>query len=780
MKDRQTMFSRLYQHYLVHAPFRNKLMALTLAVTGFSLVSASLGLMLVQYVNQRETSNQRFTHMIGGLGFFLAGSLAKDDALAVREANEGAVSVPEILWQNVYGRDGRLLAQYYNRNITQQQRLVADDARKPRQSSHLSHTFHGLDVHGSFASFEQRIYLKGQQVGRVSVGYRYHAISEVLLEMLPMASVIWAVCMAMAVLMTSRMRRTAFKPLEALQAAMQKVRVSGDLDARVAVTGDPDFDGFITSYNSMLDTLAAQNNRLSAAMRDLGDARDASEAANVAKSEFLANMSHELRTPLNAIIGYGEVLRDDLARAGMTRSLEDVGWICSSSQQLLELINSLLDLSKIEAGKMELDIHSFDAAKLMAEVEALLMPLAAKQGNQLAVVCDGELDTVVGDSTKLRQCLLNLGSNACKFTKGGFVELRARADADDLVLTISDTGIGMSESEIARLFQPFTQSDSSTTRRYGGTGLGLALVARFCQMMRGEVNVSSEPGFGSIFTIRLPRDQSKLPATKWAEPQVALAPRSENLPVSMRARGEKPLAMIVEDEPSGVELLRRMLQRQGYEVVVANDGQAALDLARHRLPDIVLLDLGLPGLDGWSVLEALGVDEVTRHIPVIIISADDRRRISLAKGASDHLVKPVKGEELEAILQLYAARRSGQILLVEDDEAIGALYEKGLVQAGFCVKRVTGGFEAEALLDSEHFALIITDLKMPMGDGFGLLRKLAMMPEGKHPPVMVMTGQPLNALERDILAQRSCSILPKAGLSPRNLVFSVSEMLDAA
>jgi DNA-binding response OmpR family regulator len=259
-----------------------------------------------------------------------------------------------------------------------------------------------------------------------------------------------------------------------------------------------------------------------------------------------------------------------------------------------------------------------------------------------------------------------------------------------------------------------------------------------------------------------------------------VAPLPEPVPSAPRSAREKPLALIIEDEPSGVELLRRMLDRGGYEVLVANDGQSGLAMARQHIPDLVLLDIALPKLDGWSVLDALGADESTRTIPVIVISVDDRKRISLEKGASDHLVKPVRSEELEAILQLYAARHKGQILLVEDDEATGRLYENALLQAGFDVTRASGVTQAKALIDSNSYSLVLTDLRMPDGDGFALIRKLAALPEGQQPPVLVVTGQPLDSHERSILISRSCSILPKAGLSPRNLVFRVSEVLDAA
>jgi DNA-binding response OmpR family regulator len=459
-----------------------------------------------------------------------------------------------------------------------------------------------------------------------------------------------------------------------------------------------------------------------------------------------------------------------LGKAGLTRSLEDVGWIWSSSYQLLELINSLLDLSKIEAGHMELDIHSFSLPSLMAETEALLTPLAKRGNNTLSVHVDPALDTINGDSTKLRQCLLNLGSNACKFTKDGFVELHARAEGNTLVLEVSDTGIGLSEETIAKLFKPFVQSDSSTTRNYGGTGLGLALVDRFGKMMGGNVSVVSEPGYGSVFALHVPLDMG--------EPARQSAPQSQK-PVQKTQRSQ-PLALVVEDEPSSLELLRRMLERNGYDVMQASDGHTALEMALDALPDVILLDITLPRLDGWAVLDQMAQDPQLAAIPTIVISVDDRKRISLEKGASDHLVKPVKVDELEDILRLYSIPHAGRILLVEDDDATANLYKSGLEQAGYVVERTDNAHIGLERARNGSFGLVIADLHLPDSDAFAMIEAIADITTPARLPVLIITGRSLTPEKRQELEAHSQAIVLKSGLSPRMLVANVQEMLRAA
>jgi signal transduction histidine kinase len=326
------------------APFRTKLTAMTLCVTGMALLFSVLGLILVQYVGDQQTARSHYRQLAGVLAGNLSDALVSRDRQAVDAVLLSVSDLPDLAWIEVSDAAGKRVA------ITMRPD-AAGEWRRQRTGPDAAEA----QDYGNTGVFRLPIADQGQQVGRLALGFRYPALGEILRAMLPVSALLLAVCMGVALLLATRLRRMLFSPLSALQHAMRDVRLSGDLQARVALAQDPDFDAIISSYNGMLDELQAQREDLARTMAELGEARDAAEAASVAKSEFLANMSHELRTPLNAIIGYAEVLREDLERAGLARSCEDVGWIWSSSQQLLTLINSLLDLSKIEAGKMELD-----------------------------------------------------------------------------------------------------------------------------------------------------------------------------------------------------------------------------------------------------------------------------------------------------------------------------------------------------------------------------------------------------------------------------------------
>ncbi|MBS0481360.1 MAG: response regulator [Proteobacteria bacterium] len=754
---------------LASLPFRMKLTYATLAVTAIALLVSCIGLIGAQYYYDRGNADRQSQQLAAVLASNLGAAVVFHDRTAADTITHSARSVPSVLMIDVRDTAGEQVSLYTSTDLPDADRkaVTAHDQR-------VSKSFGRFDAVNSYST---PITVNGDRVGSLTIGFRYRSLMSIVSDTLPIALLLFVGCLLVARFMAMRLRRMAFQPLDRLNSSMHEVRVSGNLAERVATSQDPDFNAIITSYNSMLDEIEVRTSELSEAKDMLEVARDQANEANIAKSAFLANMSHELRTPLNAIIGYAEVLQDDLSRAGMDRSVEDLGWIYSSSQQLLELINSLLDLSKIEAGRMEVDVHSFDLRKLLTEVEATLQPLAGKQSNTLVFSTDEAVGMVKSDSTKLRQSLLNLGSNACKFTENGFVHVNTRYDGADIVVEVSDTGIGMSAEEMARLFQPFVQSDSSTTRRFGGTGLGLTLVKRFTEMLGGSVKLASEPGFGSTFTIRIARDMMETPASARAPGEAVDA--APHAPVEGKAQRGRPLALVMEDEPSAVQLLRRLLDRNGYQCMVAGDGESGLEIAQSSEPDLILLDIGLPKIDGWEVLKKFADVEKMRAIPTVVVSVDDRKQISIELGACDHLTKPVKVDELDSILKFYASRRSDHILLVEDDPATSNLYLRGLTQCGYQVTCAQNGAEALALLEDSKFAMIVTDLMMPHSDGYELIDRVASIPIADRPPVVVVTGAVMAPEQRSRIENRVESIQLKSGLTPRALAERISELLDA-
>ncbi len=513
-------------------------------------------------------------------------------------------------------------------------------------------------------------------------------------------------------------------------------------------------------------------------VEQLRQATRAADAANRAKSTFLANMSHELRTPLNAIIGYSEMLQEDAEDAGQAELVPDLQKIQSAGRHLLELINAVLDLSKVEAGRMDLYLEEFEVAGVIEDVAAVVRPLVARNANTLDTRCDAQAGRMIGDLTKLRQALLNLLSNACKFTERGTIALLAsRAAAregesgDRLVFAVRDTGIGMTPEQLARIFQPFTQADAGTSRQFGGTGLGLTITERFCRLMGGEISVESAPGVGTTFTMRLPADVSaaRQPAARPAA--LGQAPPPASFEGGMRL-------LVIDDEANARDLMQRYLAKEGFSVVTAASGQEGLQLARALHPDAITLDVLMPGMDGWAVLRTLKADARVADIPVIMLSMVDSQNLGYALGAVEYLTKPVDRERLLAVLDKYRrADAPGTALVVEDDRAVRRLVRRRLEKERWTVAEAENGRVALDWLDRHRADVILLDLMMPEMDGFEFVERWRAREGWRSTPILVVTAKELTDEDRLRLDGYVQKIVRKGGHGHEEFMNEVRDLV---
>jgi GAF domain-containing protein/CheY-like chemotaxis protein len=555
--------------------------------------------------------------------------------------------------------------------------------------------------------------------------------------------------------------------------------LGGEAIGILSVQSEKQENAFTENDQRLLETIAAnvgvaiQNARL---FEEAEQARRAAEEANHAKSAFLANMSHELRTPLNAIVGFTRIVRRKAEGALPEKQLDNLDKVLTSSEHLLNLINTVLDIAKIEAGRMEVQASNFSIEALSEQCLTTAQPLI-KPGVRLERDFAPIATIIHSDQDKIKQIILNLLSNAAKFTQTGYVRLSIRSNPTHLTLAVSDTGIGINKEALDRIFEEFQQADTSTTRKYGGTGLGLSISRSLARLLGGELTAVSEPGQGATFTLTIPihygdaNAASRDPArgqTKEADasPQPAGQPRK--------------LVLVIDDDPDAVYLLQESLS-PAYEIVGARTGMEGQQKARELHPRAILLDIMMPDKDGWQVLHDLKQDPHTRGIPVILLTIVDKKALGFRLGASAYLLKPLDPEAVMDALQRVTqqeGRPARHVLVVDDDPLVADMLRQILPEKDFALESALDGMAGLEAIAHRRPDVILLDLMMPRLDGFSVIQQLRQNPGTQDLPIIVISAKELTAEESTRLKESAAYVMRKQGFDSERLLREINKALE--
>ena len=739
---------------------KRKLIALIMLTSSIALLVAFAFMIGSDYLTFRSGMVRDLRTLAAVVGTNGSSALDFDDEEFAAKTLAALAATPNITTAAIYTKDGRVLAKYLR---DKQSELP------PEQPGPDKYVF----KNGYLLLF--RPILRGEeQIGTIYLQSTLHEMNRRLARYAGIGGAIVLGASLIAFLFSSRLQRVISNPVLSLAHTAKVVSERKDYSLRAEKRTDDEIGFLIDRFNEMLTQIEEHEKEIQEVNEQLVQSEQRARAATQAKSHFLANMSHELRTPLNAIIGYSEMLQEEAQDSGQESFIPDLKKINRSGRHLLDLINDVLDLSKIEAGKMELYLETFDIPNLLEDVSTTVQLLVQKNSNTLEVRCPANLGAMRADMTKVRQSLFNLLSNASKFTKNGKITLEAAREisptkADWIVFRVSDTGIGMTPEQQDRVFEAFSQADSATARDFGGTGLGLTITKTFCRMMGGDVALTSEPGKGTTFTIRLPTEVREPKAESAAASESSAAPNMEGTPV-----------LVVDDDADTRQVLKRFLNRKGFPVECASSGEEGLRLARELHPMAIILDVMMPGMDGWAVLSTLKSEEAVKDIPVVMLTIVDDKNLGYALGATDYLIKPVDRDRLNEILAKFRNVPPPRSALVVDDEVPARkMLTQILEKERWNVVQAENGLEALERIAKQRPDLILLDLVMPKMNGYQFLAELRNHDKWRSIPIIVVTAKDMSTEERLALDGYVEKVLPKHALTEEALLTEIQDLIAA-
>jgi signal transduction histidine kinase/ActR/RegA family two-component response regulator len=654
---------------LQNLSIKRKLTLITMLTSSIALILSSASFLIYDLVSFRHLLSQDLMTQAEIIGYNSAGAMAFKDEPAATATLSALTAKEDIVTAVLYKPDGKIFAHYFRGSTTVPAFLP----------SHLEGK--GYRFEGGYLEVFHDVTLNGERLGTLFLQSDMRQWNQRAKRYASILIIFVLVSGLFAYLVSSRLQGLISKPILHLEDTMRMVSANKNYAVRASKTYGDEIGRLIDGFNTMLSEIQQRDTVLQStngelktrtheleeevfqrkqAQEELLKAKHAAEEANRAKSTFLANMSHELRTPLNAIIGYSEMLEEEARDTSKIENVQDLRKIQSAGKHLLSLINDVLDLSKIEAGKMGLHLETFDVTQITEEMVTTLQPAATKNANTIHVNLADNVNTMRADITKVRQILFNLLSNACKFTDHGSVTLdvdQIKAQGREWIqFRVTDTGIGISAKQKENLFKEFAQADASIARKYGGTGLGLAITHRFVQLMKGNISVESEPSRGSIFTVKLPVQvdvETIESGPSEGTSQASAAPS--------KSKTDQHTILVIDDDPSVRDLMSRFLTKMEFHVVAAANGEEGFRLAKQIHPLLITLDVVMPECDGWTVLNKLKSDAELAEIPVIMVTIVDNEPRGMDLGASNYLIKPVNRDRLAELVEKHRFAQSASI-----------------------------------------------------------------------------------------------------------------------